>query len=107
VAVGALLGATGLIDAPTAPATLTPLVEIALVWILLSDAAGCRSNSSGATRRTGWVCCLLAGTMLVLVGSFNAIAQLAFLFAYPLWGVILIIWALIVHGGEVKSTEDW
>lgn len=39
VAVGALLGATGLIDTPTAPEALTPLVEIALVWILFSDAA--------------------------------------------------------------------
>ncbi|HEV7650464.1 MAG TPA: cation:proton antiporter [Actinophytocola sp.] len=39
VAVGALLGSTGLIDAPTAPETFTPLVEIALVWILFSDAA--------------------------------------------------------------------
>ena len=39
VAVGALMGAAGLIDAPTAPEMFTPLVEIALVWILFSDAA--------------------------------------------------------------------
>ncbi len=39
VAAGALLGATDLVDASTAPETLTPLVEIALVWILFSDAA--------------------------------------------------------------------
>jgi sodium/hydrogen antiporter len=39
VAVGALLGALDLIDAPSAPETLTPLVEITLVWILFSDAA--------------------------------------------------------------------
>jgi NhaP-type Na+/H+ or K+/H+ antiporter len=39
VAVGVLLAATGLIDATTAPATFKPLVELALVWILFSDAA--------------------------------------------------------------------
>lgn len=39
VAVGVLLAATGLVDAPTAPETFKPLVEVALVWILFSDAA--------------------------------------------------------------------
>jgi NhaP-type Na+/H+ or K+/H+ antiporter len=39
VAVGVLLAAVGLIDATTAPETFTPLVEVALVWILFSDAA--------------------------------------------------------------------
>lgn len=39
VAVGVLLAAIGLVDAPTAPATFKPLVEVALVWVLFSDAA--------------------------------------------------------------------
>jgi NhaP-type Na+/H+ or K+/H+ antiporter len=39
VSVGVLLAATGLIDASTAPGTFAPLVEVALVWILFSDAA--------------------------------------------------------------------
>lgn len=39
VAAGGLLAAVGLVDAPTAPETLTPLVEITLVWVLFSDAA--------------------------------------------------------------------
>lgn len=39
VVVGLLLTATGLIDAPRAPATFKPLVELTLVWILFSDAA--------------------------------------------------------------------
>jgi hypothetical protein len=49
---------------------------------------------------------------VILVGL-NAIAQLTFLSAYPLWAVIvialdiLVIWALVVHGDEAKSTEDW
>jgi hypothetical protein len=49
----------------------------------------------------------------VVLAGFNAIAQLAFLSAYPLWATIviaidvLIIWALVVHGDEAKSEEDW
>jgi NhaP-type Na+/H+ or K+/H+ antiporter len=39
VAVGALEGGVGLVDAPSAPETLKPLVELTLVWVLFSDAA--------------------------------------------------------------------
>lgn len=39
VVAGGLLAAAGLVDAPSAPETLTPLVEITLVWVLFSDAA--------------------------------------------------------------------
>jgi sodium/hydrogen antiporter len=39
VAAGGALATAGLIDAPSAPETLTPLVEITLVWVLFSDAA--------------------------------------------------------------------
>lgn len=39
VLVGGLLSWTGLVDAPTAPETLKPLVELTLVWVLFSDAA--------------------------------------------------------------------
>jgi NhaP-type Na+/H+ or K+/H+ antiporter len=39
VAVGGMLAAAGLVDGPSAPETLTPLVEITLVWVLFSDAA--------------------------------------------------------------------
>ena len=48
----------------------------------------------------------------VIVCGINAIAQLAFLSAYPVWAVVvialdvLVIWALIVHGDEAKSS-DW
>lgn len=48
----------------------------------------------------------------VILASVNAIAQLAFLSAYPVWAMIvialdvLVIWALIVHGAEAKSTAD-
>jgi NhaP-type Na+/H+ or K+/H+ antiporter len=39
VAVGALLVASGVIEAPAAPEELTPLVEVTLVWVLFADAA--------------------------------------------------------------------
>jgi NhaP-type Na+/H+ or K+/H+ antiporter len=39
VAAGGVMAAAGLVDAPEAPETLTPLVEITLVWVLFSDAA--------------------------------------------------------------------
>jgi hypothetical protein len=46
----------------------------------------------------------------VILCGINAIAQLAFLSAYPVWGIlvimldILVIWALIVHGDEAKES---
>jgi NhaP-type Na+/H+ or K+/H+ antiporter len=39
IAVGGALAGLGLIDAPSAPETVTPLVEVTLVWVLFSDAA--------------------------------------------------------------------
>src|SRR5262245_15424762 len=74
----------------------------------------------------GWIH-LLFGVFLVLVGfalfngalwarvtavilvSFNAIAQLTFLSAYPIWASliialdVLVLWALIVHGYEAEQ----
>ena len=48
-AVGAAVGALGLVDHPSAPETLLPLLEVTLVWLLFSDAARSRSSSCGAT----------------------------------------------------------
>ena len=42
VVVGAVLAGLGLVDAPSAPETLKPLVEMTLVWVLFSDAARIR-----------------------------------------------------------------
>ena len=39
VAVGGLLAWLGLVDRPSAPETLKPVVEVTLVWVLFSDAA--------------------------------------------------------------------
>src|SRR5690349_19278154 len=40
VAIGVGFGLAGLVDTATATATLKPLVEVTLVWVLFSDAAG-------------------------------------------------------------------
>jgi sodium/hydrogen antiporter len=42
VAVGAALTGLDLVDTPTAPETLKPLLEVTLVWVLFSDAARVR-----------------------------------------------------------------
>jgi len=45
----------------------------------------------------------------VILCAINALAQLVFLSAYPIWAVIvialdvLVIWALIVHGDEARE----
>jgi hypothetical protein len=45
----------------------------------------------------------------VILCGINAIAQLVFLSAYPVWGAlvialdVLVIWALIVHGDEASD----
>jgi hypothetical protein len=40
--VGALLVVVGLVDTPSAPVALKPLLELTLVWVLFSDAARIR-----------------------------------------------------------------
>jgi hypothetical protein len=53
-----------------------------------------------------------ARVVAVILAAFNAIAQLAFLNAYPVWATIVIaldvvvIWALVVHGKEA-GTGSW
>jgi hypothetical protein len=48
----------------------------------------------------------------VVLAVLNAVAQLAFLSAYPVWGTIVIaldvvvIWAIVVRGDEAKQ-ETW
>lgn len=43
--------------------------------------------------------------------AFNAVAQLAFLSAYPIWAALIIVldvfvlWALIVHGDEMRAVR--
>lgn len=42
VTLGGLFAAVDVLDTPSAPETLKPLVELALVWVLFADAAGVR-----------------------------------------------------------------
>jgi hypothetical protein len=52
-----------------------------------------------------------AAVMTILAGGFNAVAQLLFMSANPAWALIaitfdlLVIWAVIVHGSEMKESE--
>ncbi|WP_236792076.1 hypothetical protein [Amycolatopsis sp. GM8] len=54
-----------------------------------------------------------ARVVAVVLAVVNAVAQLAFLSAYPVWSTIiialdvLVIWAVIVHGREVRSADTW
>ena len=47
----------------------------------------------------------------VLVAIVNSVAQLAFASAYPWWSIVvivlnlLVIWAIIAHGGEAKTAD--
>src|SRR6476469_4207627 len=60
---------------------------------------------------------LLAGNIVarvvgVCVAVLSAVVNLAFVPAYPVWSIIvvtfdvLVIWAIIVHGSEMKSVQD-
>ena len=50
-----------------------------------------------------------ARSLGVLVAMISAVVNLAFLPAYPIWSAImiavdiLVIWALTVHGGELRK----
>ena len=54
---------------------------------------------------------LWARVYAVALAMLNAATNLAFLSAYPIWGVImitidlLVIWAVCVHGNEVKAAD--
>ena len=60
---------------------------------------------------------LLAGNIVarvvgVCVAVLSAVVNLAFVPAYPVWSImivtfdVLVIWAIIVHGSEMKSVQD-
>jgi hypothetical protein len=54
---------------------------------------------------------LFGRTLTVLVAMFSAIANMAFVPVYPVWSLmiitidLLVIWAVTVHGGEMKELE--
>ena len=91
VAVGGLCAAVGLLDAPTATTALKPLVEITLVWVLFSDAAGVRFSE--VRHDTGRILRLLAiGLPLTVVAGW---AQATWFFpALGPWLALLVAAAL-------------
>jgi hypothetical protein len=76
-------------------------------WIHLI--VGALAVVAGITLFTG---ALWARILAVALAGLNAIAQLAFMSAHPVWAMIaialdvLVIWAVIVHGDELKD-ESW
>ena len=63
----------------------------------------------GAALLKGATWARVVGTILV---GLNLIAQFAWLPAYPVWAVvliamdILILWAILVHGGEARDLDE-
>jgi NhaP-type Na+/H+ or K+/H+ antiporter len=95
VAVGGLLGATGLVDAPSAPEKLKPLVEITLVWVLFSDAAGVPFRD--VRRDAGRYVRLLAIGLPLTVLAGWALAQ----WMFPDLGV----WLALLVGAALAPTD--
>jgi sodium/hydrogen antiporter len=95
VAVGAVLGAAGLVEATTAPETFEPLVEITLVWVLFSDAA--RVPVQDLRADAGRYVRLLAfGLPLTVVAGWGLAALL-----FPHLG----IWLVLLIGAALAPTD--
>ena len=93
--VGALLAVVGLIDEPSAPETLKPLVEITLVWVLFSDAA--RIRIQDLRRGLGQYVRLLAvGLPLTMLAGWGLAAWLL-----PALGV----WLALLIGAALAPTD--
>lgn len=76
-------------------------------WILLIF--GIVAIFAGAALFSG---AMWARVVAVVLAGLNAIGHMAFMSAYPVWALItifidvLVIWAVIVHGSEMKD-ETW
>jgi sodium/hydrogen antiporter len=86
-AVGAALAGVGAVQASSAPETLTPLVELTLVWVLFSDAARVRVHDLrgdlGVVLRL-----LVVGLPLTVLAGWGLAAW--FLPAVGLWSALVI-----------------
>ena len=76
------------------------------VWGWVHLLGGVLIIAAGVAVFTGKV---WARTIGVILATVSAIVNIAFLSAYPIWSTImitidiLVIWALTVHGGELKD----
>jgi hypothetical protein len=75
-------------------------------WGLLHLVVGALAIAAGVALLTGRTWARIVSVVLV---GFNALTHLAFLPAYPVWGVIvialdvLVIWAIVAHGNEAEA----
>jgi sodium/hydrogen antiporter len=95
VAIGGLMAAAGVIDGPSAPEHFTPLVELALVWVLFSDAAGVRFHEMRAD--LGRYLRLLAiGLPLTVLAGWGLAS-----WVFPGLGV----WSALIVGAALAPTD--
>jgi sodium/hydrogen antiporter len=91
VAVGATLAALGLFHTSSAPESLKPLVEVALVWVLFSDAARVRVPDLG---KDLWRFVRLLGIGLPLTVVFGWVLALWLVPGLNVWLALLVAAAL-------------
>jgi NhaP-type Na+/H+ or K+/H+ antiporter len=95
IVVGVALAWAGLVDTPDAPETLTPLVELTLVWVLFSDAA--RLPIREVARDAGRYVRLLAiGLPLTILMGWGLAAWM-----FPTLGV----WLALLVGAALAPTD--
>ena len=95
VALGALLGVVDVVHRPTAPTDLKPLVEVALVWVLFSDAARVRVRDARGDVR--------AYLRLLGIGLPLTVA-LGWLLAHLLFPQ-LDVWVALLVGAALAPTD--
>jgi NhaP-type Na+/H+ or K+/H+ antiporter len=95
VAVGGAIAAFGLVDRPSAPETLLPLVEVTLVWLLFSDAA--RLPAQELRRDAGrYVRLLAVGLPLSILLGWGLVAWF-----FPAMGM----WLALFIGAALAPTD--
>ena len=76
-------------------------------WTLLVFGAGLAVTGCGVMVGAPW-----ARTVGVVLAALNALVNLGFVTAYPMWTAIAVafdvtaIYALVVHGGEAKAMRE-
>jgi hypothetical protein len=85
------------------------LVHSYTTWGWIHLILGLLVIGTGLALMTGAMWARVVGTGLVML---NMVTQLVFLPAYPFWGLliiavdVLVLWAIIVHGSEMKEDRS-
>jgi hypothetical protein len=91
-----------------APSGLVVQVDYT-AWGWLHLALGAITIAAGAGVLAGRMWARVVGIVLAVV---SAIANMAFMAAYPLWSIlvialdVIVVYALAMHGGELRSADD-